>query len=244
MELNHKCNGCRYQSEHQEMGFRPFGVCTKETNLIEAERAYKSDVCPYKQNEKAELNSENVKKALRICWDTTCSDCEFDNNCGGHWQVLENAEALINSYEQKIKELTEERTDHITMLLAKDVTIQKLTDEIADLKAIAEQYQKQFEDCYEEKARLTEENERLRAENAKYEAENHEEFNKWLKLEEATKRHHAELFEEAKIAVKEDTVRKMQERLNESFNSHSYNCRDCIKSKVDQIAKEMLEDIK
>ncbi len=55
-----------------------------------------------------ELNAEQIKKALRVCWDTTCSDCEFDNHCEGHWQVLENACDLINSYEQKIKELTEE----------------------------------------------------------------------------------------------------------------------------------------
>ena len=48
MELNHKCNGCRYRSEYQEMGFKPFGVCTRETNLREAEKAYKAEVCPYK----------------------------------------------------------------------------------------------------------------------------------------------------------------------------------------------------
>lgn len=42
--------------------------------------------------------------------------------------------------------------------------------------------------------------------------------------------------------VRADTVREMQERLNEAFNSHSDNCRDCIKSKVDQIAKEMVGD--
>lgn len=56
----------------------------------------------------SELNAEQIKKALVVCWDTTCSDCEFDNNCEGHWQVCENALSLINSYEQKIKELTEE----------------------------------------------------------------------------------------------------------------------------------------
>ncbi len=65
---------------------------------------------------------------------------------------------------------------------------------------------------------LTEENERLRGENAKFEAENHAEFNKWLKLEEATKRHHSELFEEAKVAVKEETVRKMQNDLYVEFS--------------------------
>lgn len=91
---------------------------------------------------------------------------------------------------------------------------------------------------------LTEENERLRAENAKYEAENHAEFNKWLKLEEATKRHHSELFEDAKIAVKEETVRKMQERFQAYFGTYVLGYKipltEALKA-VDQIAKEMLE---
>lgn len=50
----HKCDGCRYKGEHQEMGFRPMGVCTKTTNLIEAERAYNADVCPYREEEQEE----------------------------------------------------------------------------------------------------------------------------------------------------------------------------------------------
>ena len=53
------------------------------------------------------LNAEQIIKALGICWDTTCTDCEFNDTCEGHWQVLENAKTLINSYEQKIKQLTE-----------------------------------------------------------------------------------------------------------------------------------------
>lgn len=44
-----------------------------------------------------------------------------------------------------------------------------------------------------------------------------------------------------KADVRADTVRKMQERLNKAFDTHSYNCRDCIKSKVDQVAKEMID---
>lgn len=46
--MAHKCDGCRYKGEHQEMGFRAFGVCFREHNLIEAEKAYKADVCPHK----------------------------------------------------------------------------------------------------------------------------------------------------------------------------------------------------
>lgn len=43
----HKCNGCRYKGEHQEMMFRPMGVCLRETNLIQAEKNYNAEICPY-----------------------------------------------------------------------------------------------------------------------------------------------------------------------------------------------------
>ena len=92
---------------------------------------------------------------------------------------------------------------------------------------------------------LTEENDRLRGENAKYEAENHAEFNKWLKLEEDTKRHHAELCEEAKIAVKEETIREMQKRLRQCFDNTadrlSVYTEGSVLFAIDQVAKEMLE---
>ena len=46
----HKCDGCRYKGEHVEMGFKPFGVCYKEKNLIEAEKNYNAETCPYKRD--------------------------------------------------------------------------------------------------------------------------------------------------------------------------------------------------
>lgn len=45
--MNHKCDECRYKGEHQEMMFRPMGVCLKETNLIQAEKNYNAEKCPY-----------------------------------------------------------------------------------------------------------------------------------------------------------------------------------------------------
>ena len=48
----HKCDGCKYKSEHQEMGFKPFGVCTKKTDLWEAEKAYNADKCFLKEETK------------------------------------------------------------------------------------------------------------------------------------------------------------------------------------------------
>ena len=50
--IEHKCNGCRYKDTHQEMMFKPFGVCLRETNLIQAEKNYNADICPYKNMRK------------------------------------------------------------------------------------------------------------------------------------------------------------------------------------------------
>lgn len=45
--MNHKCDGCKYKGEHQEMMFKPFGVCCRISDLVEAEMAYKADKCPF-----------------------------------------------------------------------------------------------------------------------------------------------------------------------------------------------------
>lgn len=44
----HKCEGCRYKSVHQEMGFCATPVCTKAISLEYATRAYNAPECPYK----------------------------------------------------------------------------------------------------------------------------------------------------------------------------------------------------
>lgn len=113
-----------------------------------------------------------------------------------------------------IKELTEENEKLKSIGISKDIVIES----------------------------LAEENEKLKSENAKYEAENHSEFNKWLKLEEATKRRHSELFEEAKIAIREGTVREMQENLDEllhtiptAYNSHFHRL-------ISQVVERMLKE--
>ncbi len=43
----HKCNGCKYAGEHQEMMFKPMGVCTREINLAQAVENYNAERCPY-----------------------------------------------------------------------------------------------------------------------------------------------------------------------------------------------------
>lgn len=56
----HKCNGCRYKGEHQEMMFRPFGVCYRAHSLIDAEKAYNADVCPYGKNKRKNKEQSDV----------------------------------------------------------------------------------------------------------------------------------------------------------------------------------------
>lgn len=93
--MKHKCDGCKFKSEHQEMGFKPFGVCTREHNLIEAQKNYNANKCPYKNN------YENIEDCLIIGVDF---DSRTDNGVltvGRHKDgklyiinILENDEAL------------------------------------------------------------------------------------------------------------------------------------------------------
>ena len=167
-----------------------------------------------------ELNAEKIKKALECCVTDSCFSCPYDD-VGVYSQcvptLLENALSLINSQEQRIKEITEEYDS-----IAKSVN--EASDVIRKLRF--------------EKKEITEENER-------YKAKENEQFEKWLKLEKATREHHSELFKEAKIAVKEDTVRKMQERLKERFSTATRYTKYSgagVVMVIDQIAKEMVED--
>ena len=201
-----------------------------------------------------ERNREEIIKALECCvkeWD--CAFCRFSKlECAS---IKRDALALI-------KELTEERKDFEIRALRAENEATKYKDRCETEKQAREQLSESYDhlektkdELLAERSRLTEENERLKAENARYEAENHAQFDKWLKLEEATKRHHSELFEEAKIAVKEDTVRKMQKRLNESIdnsiNVFDFEISECnavrqalraVKNNLYQIAKEMLNE--
>ena len=64
--MTHKCDGCRYNGEHQEMGFIPFGVCLKETNLIKAQQNYNAECCPFIADIYAEGTAEELQK---VCED-------------------------------------------------------------------------------------------------------------------------------------------------------------------------------
>ena len=144
--------------------------------------------------------------------------CIGDNDCNScpYWVDVD-----VNCFDNVksdalalIKELTEENEKLKSIGISKDIVIES----------------------------LAEDNERLKSENAKYEAENHSEFNKWLKLEEATKQRHSELFEEAKIAIREDTVREMQENLDELLHTIPTVYNSHFRRLVTQVVERMLNE--
>ncbi len=65
----HKCDGCLFRGEHQEPGFRPFGICTRETNLIEAEKAYNAKTCQVGNKEKdmPDLSKYTKDELIELC---------------------------------------------------------------------------------------------------------------------------------------------------------------------------------
>lgn len=75
--------------------------------------------------------------------------------------------------------------------------------------------------------KLTEDNERLRAENAEQDEAIIRALNEMGKIRRETK---------------SATVKEVQERLNEAFKHYPQRCGECCKEKVDQIAKELLEE--
>lgn len=76
----HKCDGCKYKGEHQEMGFKAVGVCFREHNLLKAEIAYNAKKCPFSnptnydriRNMSVE---EMAKEFAMFVWKTVC-ECD------------------------------------------------------------------------------------------------------------------------------------------------------------------------
>lgn len=97
--MTHKCDGCKFKGEHQEMGFRPFGVCTKEPHLGDAVSAFNAEVCPYKK--KDQMTEAEIMRALKKQRDKVVANEVFV------FEVI----ALINRKNAEIDELQHEKTE-------------------------------------------------------------------------------------------------------------------------------------
>ena len=111
--------------------------------------------------------------------------------------------------------------------------IKELTEEALSWKEIAEGYQKLFEDCAEDRARLTEENERLRAENETLKIATNEQYSHLCDCLDKI----AEMLRQKEA----DTVREFADRLKTKTYTNNYCQEIVLESDIDQISKEMLE---
>lgn len=78
--MDHKCEGCRYKSFHQEMMFKPFGVCARTTNLMEAEKNYNAEKCPYKKTNADRIRAMSDEKLANFLCGISTAEC-CDRSC-------------------------------------------------------------------------------------------------------------------------------------------------------------------
>lgn len=106
--MAHKCDGCKYKGEHQEMGFVPFGVCFKETNLLKAEQAYKAECCPYIADAYADGTAEELQKVLSDLRDTKADDFQ---------KAVETIQSLAQAMTDVLKPILDEAMKVIKTIL-------------------------------------------------------------------------------------------------------------------------------
>lgn len=182
------------------------------------------------------LNAEQIKRGLEHCTATSykCEECPYFYKSEGIKSSMEilmtDALALINSQEQRIKELGEE--------LAKCYTDKaKLTEENAYIKHIELEAMRSVANSYKmHNEKFAEENERLR--------DNLDRTEKALIT--VDKAHNDLLTDTFRIEAeaKADTVQKYREKLYREFAylgaKDKFN-KEFFLTTADQIAKEMLE---
>ena len=115
----HKCDGCPFRGEYTEPGFRPFGVCTRETNLIEAQKAYKAETCRvgnkkdmpdlsrYTKDELIELCKAIAFHASPLCADQTIRYCLIEIDHRRNLKKIDEADKHAKAADQARREYIE-----------------------------------------------------------------------------------------------------------------------------------------
>lgn len=83
--MKHKCDGCRYKGQHQEMGFCSTPVCTKAVSLEYAAKAYAAPKCPYGIVQPADKLKQAVEdiRLLGRTGEFICPVCAYYNHGAG-----------------------------------------------------------------------------------------------------------------------------------------------------------------
>ena len=90
--IAHKCDGCRYKGEHQEMMFRPMWVCNRGANLVEAVQNYEAEKCPFKKTNADRIRAMSDEELAELLADDdrACPpkhrNCrKYIDRCDGCW---------------------------------------------------------------------------------------------------------------------------------------------------------------
>lgn len=206
------------------------------------------------------LNAETVKKVLEHCanWivETGCKGCPIEKNCTDI-DITKEALALINSQEQRIKELTEENERLQAEITHLEGHREADIKAVKNLKAENERLHASCTELTRKCASLNDENERLRAERDTFEiyykdykyryGELQKDNRRWAEEYDELNRVNESLIENIAKA-KADTVRKMRERFktnlhNTAMEVFGHNRYYLIGEQfIDQIAKEIQEE--
>lgn len=63
----HKCDGCQFKGEHDEMMFKPLGICKRGADLIEANRFYNAEKCPFNETKSMCYLNADCQNDCDIC---------------------------------------------------------------------------------------------------------------------------------------------------------------------------------
>ena len=99
--MRHKCDGCGFKGEHQEMMFRPFGVCLRELNLAEAERSYNAEKCPYDNVRALHDNKKKMFVAVGRGSDKMTTSIEDMTNAILNYGAKMSFKDIVKIYKEK-----------------------------------------------------------------------------------------------------------------------------------------------
>lgn len=166
-----------------------------------------------------ELNRDEIIKALECCYTNTlsCIDCPYQAP-----DKFFECSDLVHNAVSLVKELTEEN---------------------ANWEPIAEGYRKQFEDCAEERGKLTEENERLKTElrQTAQKLKAVEEVNEKLTADnEWLKRPRYNVHPDGKIEMI-PTIKQFADRLKRYYDENEKYLGYSIAYNIDRVAEELIK---
>lgn len=117
----HKCDGCQFKGEHQEMMFKPMGICKKGADLVEALKFYEAEKCPF--NETKSMCDVNA-----YC-QADCESCKLADELRKKQdldEALENMKQVLGELFQPLYDTIHQMVENLAKMFG--VTIPKVIE--------------------------------------------------------------------------------------------------------------------